>query len=57
MAVDGDAVTATVREHLAGYKVPRHVLVVEEIPRLPNGKPDFETARAVLADALTRTDA
>ena len=26
------------REHLAGYKVPRSVDVVDELPRLPTGK-------------------
>ncbi len=26
------------REHLAGYKVPRHVNIVEELPRGPTGK-------------------
>jgi len=26
------------REHLAGYKTPRHVVFVEELPRTPSGK-------------------
>jgi fatty-acyl-CoA synthase len=33
-----------VRRSLAGYKVPRRVLVVDQLPRLPNGKVDYEAA-------------
>jgi fatty-acyl-CoA synthase len=33
-----DAVLAYAREHLAGYKVPRSVDLVDELPRLPTGK-------------------
>lgn len=36
---------AHAREQIAGYKVPRHLLVVEEVPRLPNGKPDYRSAK------------
>ena len=32
----------TVRRSLAGYKVPRHIGFVESLPRLPNGKIDYE---------------
>jgi 3-oxocholest-4-en-26-oate---CoA ligase len=38
------AVDAAVRDALAGYKVPRRIRIVEEIPRLPNGKVDYPTA-------------
>jgi fatty-acyl-CoA synthase len=38
------ALDRVVRETLAGYKVPRRVRVVGAIPRLPNGKVDYETA-------------
>ena len=34
------------REHIAGYKVPRQVHVIDEIPRAPSGKPDYKTAKA-----------
>ncbi|MGH8979213.1 MAG: acyl-CoA synthetase [Acidimicrobiia bacterium] len=34
------------RSHIAGYKVPRELLLVAEVPRLPNGKPDYRTAKA-----------
>jgi 3-oxocholest-4-en-26-oate---CoA ligase len=39
-----DAVDGAVRGALAGYKVPRRIRLVEEIPRLPNGKIDYATA-------------
>ncbi|MEQ9061677.1 MAG: AMP-binding protein, partial [Gammaproteobacteria bacterium] len=38
---------ATVHEHLAGYKAPRAVHVVARVPRAPNGKADYPTARAL----------
>jgi len=33
------------REHLAGYKCPKSILVREHIQRGPNGKPDYAWAR------------
>jgi acyl-CoA synthetase (AMP-forming)/AMP-acid ligase II len=36
---------AIVRERLAGYKAPRRVVFVDEIPRSPNGKADLRRAR------------
>ena len=33
-----EAVLAYAREHLAGYKVPRSVDLIDEMPRLPTGK-------------------
>jgi acyl-CoA synthetase (AMP-forming)/AMP-acid ligase II len=40
-----------VRSRLAPYKRPRQVFVVDELPRVPNGKVDRPRARA-LAVAL-----
>ena len=34
------------REQLAGYKVPKQVLVVEQVRRAPNGKADYKWAKA-----------
>jgi 3-oxocholest-4-en-26-oate---CoA ligase len=34
------------RTQIAGYKVPRQMLLIEEVPRLPNGKPDYRSAKA-----------
>jgi 3-oxocholest-4-en-26-oate---CoA ligase len=42
------AVTTAVREHLAGYKVPRTVLIAP-VPRAPNGKIMFEAARRLFS--------
>jgi 3-oxocholest-4-en-26-oate---CoA ligase len=41
-----EALQAHTRGQIAGYKVPRALLLVEEVPRLPNGKPDYTTAKA-----------
>jgi acyl-CoA synthetase (AMP-forming)/AMP-acid ligase II len=40
-----EALQAHARDQIAGYKVPRHLLLVEEVPRLPNGKPDYRSAK------------
>jgi 3-oxocholest-4-en-26-oate---CoA ligase len=42
-------VTAGARKSLAGYKVPRLVVFVDQVPRAPNGKVDYPTAPALLA--------
>ncbi|HEY6697526.1 MAG TPA: AMP-binding protein [Acidimicrobiales bacterium] len=34
-----------VRARLAHYKAPRRVVMVDKVPRLPNGKPDYPTTR------------
>ena len=33
------------RGHLAGYKVPREIVLVDAIERSPSGKPDYRWAR------------
>jgi len=43
-ALETSEVDAAVRAALAGYKVPRQIRIVDEVPRLPNGKVDYETA-------------
>jgi 3-oxocholest-4-en-26-oate---CoA ligase len=45
-----DALRAHCRAELAGYKAPRQLLVVDDIPRTPVGKPDYRRA-ATLATA------
>jgi len=42
-------VDAHCRKHIAGYKVPRSLCVVERISRQPSGKPDYKWAREVAA--------
>jgi len=43
------------RGRIAGYKVPREVLLVAAVPRLPNGKPDYRRAKDQ-ARALASSD-
>lgn len=45
--VDGDEVANAVRSSLAGYKVPRRIRFVDQIPRMPNGKVDYASALAM----------
>ncbi len=50
--VDEATVIAAVKNDLAGYKAPKSVVFVDQIPRAPNGKADYKGARS-LADAAT----
>ncbi len=43
-----DEIIAGVREKLAGYKAPRRIVFVDEIPRAPNGKSDLARARTLV---------
>ncbi len=40
-----DQVIAHTREHLSPFKCPRELVLVAEVPRAPNGKADYVTAR------------
>ena len=42
-------------QRLAAYKVPRAVVVVDEVPRTQVGKPDYPTARELFARGITST--
>jgi fatty-acyl-CoA synthase len=44
--VSEDAIKAHVRLRLAGYKAPRHVMVVDSVERAPTGKADYNAVRA-----------
>jgi acyl-CoA synthetase (AMP-forming)/AMP-acid ligase II len=44
------------RGRLAGYKVPRGLVVVDEVRRSPAGKPDYVWARALAAGAGRSVD-
>ena len=48
-SVDEATVISSVKNDLAGYKAPKSVVFVDEIPRAPNGKADYKTARALAA--------
>jgi 3-oxocholest-4-en-26-oate---CoA ligase len=49
-AVALDALQAHAGAHVARYKVPRDIVVVDEIVRSPSGKPDYRWARSVARD-------
>ena len=42
---DADTIIASVKHDLAGYKSPKSVVFVDKVPRAPNGKADYRTAR------------
>ena len=60
VAADGDdgpdaqSIIDGVKRQLAGYKAPKHVVFVTRVPRAPNGKADYTTARRQAADSLGR---
>ena len=47
--VDAATIIRSVKGDLAGYKAPKSVVFVEQIPRAPNGKADYRTARDLAA--------
>jgi 3-oxocholest-4-en-26-oate---CoA ligase len=42
------------REKLAGYKLPRQLVVADAIPRTPVGKPDYRAAKTLAASGHER---
>ncbi|HEY3722634.1 MAG TPA: acyl-CoA synthetase [Acidimicrobiia bacterium] len=55
--VDPAEVDRRVRSHIAGYKAPRHVLVVDAIVRSPSGKPDYRWGKATAISMLAEQPA
>lgn len=51
--LDLAALEAHARRHIAGYKVPRTVWLVDEIGRTPSGKPDYSWARKYAESKVT----
>jgi fatty-acyl-CoA synthase len=45
-----DELASHCREHIAGYKVPKEIVVVDELVRSPSGKPDYRWAKALAAE-------
>jgi 3-oxocholest-4-en-26-oate---CoA ligase len=50
--LDPEKLKSFVKEHLAGYKAPKHVVLVDEVYRSPAGKADFKRTRQVAMAAL-----
>lgn len=46
--LDESDVITQVKMQLAGFKAPKKVVFVDEIPRAPNGKADYKAARLVI---------
>ena len=49
---DGTELIAAVRQRLAAYKAPRHVVMVETVGRAPNGKVDYKRLRELAIAAV-----
>jgi 3-oxocholest-4-en-26-oate---CoA ligase len=47
-----DDLQAFCRQHIAGYKVPRAVCIVEQMVRSPSGKADYRWAKQFAGDAI-----
>ena len=54
--VSGDELAEHVAARLAGYKKPRHVVVVDAVQRGPNGKVELRWARKLAAERLGRKE-
>jgi acyl-CoA synthetase (AMP-forming)/AMP-acid ligase II len=51
-SVGGDALIAFVKEHLSGYKAPKHVVFQDVVYRSPSGKADYKRTREQALEAL-----
>jgi fatty-acyl-CoA synthase len=47
-----EAIIASVKEDLAGYKAPKSVVFVPNVPRAPNGKADYREAQKFAVEAV-----
>lgn len=52
LVLNGSAVVDSLREELSSYKLPREVVVVGVVPRAPNGKADYPTAKRLFTEAV-----
>ncbi|CAN5687849.1 acyl-CoA synthetase [soil metagenome] len=52
-SVNDDDLVAHVKQRLAGYKAPRHIVRVPELVRSPTGKSDYRHAKATAVEALS----
>ncbi len=48
-SVTADELMASCRTQLAAYKAPRQIVFVDDVPRAPNGKADYRTAKTLAA--------
>ena len=52
-ALTSDELRTAVRRRLAGYKVPRSVILLPALPRTPTGKLELARVRAIAADGVS----
>jgi len=50
-AVSGEDLREFLRDTLAAYKMPKKIVIVDQVRRAPNGKADYKWARGVLEEA------
>ena len=50
--LDDPALIMFCRERIAGYKLPKNVVLVDRVQRAPNGKADYKWAKATALAAL-----
>jgi acyl-CoA synthetase (AMP-forming)/AMP-acid ligase II len=51
-SIDPEALKKFVKDQIASYKAPKHVVYVDEVYRSPSGKADFKRTKQVAAEAL-----
>jgi acyl-CoA synthetase (AMP-forming)/AMP-acid ligase II len=47
-----EALVEHCRTRIASYKIPRQLFLVETVPRLPNGKPDYTKAKSTALERV-----
>jgi fatty-acyl-CoA synthase len=52
---DGDELRAWLRSSLSGYKIPKSIVVVDQVRRAPNGKADYGWAKEVATSVAEPT--
>ena len=50
--IEAGALKAWCRNHLAAYKLPKHIFIKENLGRAPNGKADYKSIRLFAENAL-----
>ncbi len=50
--IDSEKLKQFVKDHLAGYKAPKHIVLVDDVYRSPSGKADFKRTKQVALEAL-----
>lgn len=51
--LDAEDIRAFLRQFIAGYKIPKRILLTDEELRLANGKPAYDKAKALFAEAFS----